>query len=62
MMQLVNSKILTPTQAFAVVGDKTLKRAVEMSQQEIQQQQQQLMQQQMMAQQQPTPTALPQGG
>lgn len=46
MMQLVNSKILTPTQAFAVVGDKTLKRAVEASQQELMQQQQALAQQQ----------------
>lgn len=59
MMQLVNSKILTPTQAFAVVGDKTLKRAVELSQAEILQQQQQMAA--MQAQQTLPQTAPPQG-
>ena len=49
VMQLVNAKILTPVQAFAVVGDKTLKRAVEASQAEIQQQMAQAAAQQMQA-------------
>lgn len=38
VMQLVNSKVLTPIQAFTVVGDKALMRAVAQSQAEIQQQ------------------------
>lgn len=58
-MQLVNSKILTPTQAFTVVGDKSLLRAVALSQQEIQQQQAVLMQQQAAMQSQ-TPAQPPQ--
>jgi len=41
VMQLVNAKILTPVQAFTVVGDKALKTAVEASQAEMQQQAQQ---------------------
>jgi hypothetical protein len=47
VMQLVNAKILTPIQAFTVVGDKTLKMAVEASQAEIQKMQAQQAAQQM---------------
>ena len=49
VMQLVNSKILTPVQAFNLVGDKALKRAVEASQADMQQMAAQQAAQQMQA-------------
>jgi hypothetical protein len=58
VMQLVNAKILTPSQAFTIVGDKTLLAAVNASQAEIQQQMAQAAAQQMGA----AGMAAPQGG